>query len=504
MAYIPPNSTVQYFSDLGLSRDDTLYFGSVSSKNTYFANLTKIASEESLTYVSREKGIIRSALPMSTAINIGYMRYKNTSFENFWFYAFVTNVEYTNNGLTEIHFEVDNMMTYMGVFTLGECFVERQHTVNDGIGDNIAEEGLDTGDFIVNETVKSGFFDGYRIAVVYNPDSDNSGAIHNGIYSAAAIKSFELAADANSFIKTMIDDNKIDSIVAVLMLPTNMVTNWNNPLPGVHQVNISKQGLQIDGYKPRNKKLFCYPYNMLSVSNSEGQSINYRYEFFNRAGESTTCDFSIYMLAGASPEVSLIPRNYKNVSFNYDERLNMVKFPQCAIAVDQYKANLAQKNSTFFQDAVGQGVNIAVGAATGGLTGAASAGAGLLKLATDALISNAIRTPAPTISKGRSAPDIMFGLLAKEFYFYKRSITKNYAEMIDNYFDMFGYAVRQHLTPNMNARPNWTYCKTIGCIVHGNMPSSSARDIESMFDNGVRFWKNHNNIGNYSLNNAPA
>lgn len=56
-------------------------------------------------------------------------------------------------------------------------------------------------------------------------------------------------------------------------------------------------------------------------------------------------------------------------------------------------------------------------------------------------------------------------------------------------FDMFGYAVHQHLTPNMNARPNWTYCKTIGCIVHGNMPASAARDIESMFDSGVRFWK---------------
>lgn len=504
MAYIQPNSTVQYFSDLGLSRDDTLYFGSVSSKNTYFANLTKIASEESLTYVSREKGIIRSELPMSTAINIGYMRYKNTGFENFWFYAFVTNVEYTNNGLTEIHFEIDNMMTYMGVFTLGECFVERQHTVNDGMGDNIAEEGLDTGDFIVNEVVKSGFFTGYRIAVVYNPDSSDSGMIHNGIYSAAAVKSFELATDANAFINKMIDDNKLESIVCVLMLPTSVVENWNNPLPGIHNVNISKQGLLIDGYKPRNKKLFCYPYNMLVVSNSEGQSITYRYEFFNRAGESTTCDFNVYTFGNASPEVVLVPKHYKNVDFNYDERLNMVKFPQCAIAVDQYKATLAQKNSTIFQDLASHGVNIAVGAVAGGAVGAAAAGVGLLKAASDTLISNAIRNPSADISVGRSAPDAMFGLLQKEFFFYKMSITRNYATMIDDYFDMFGYAVRQHIVPNMNARPNWTYCKTIGCIVHGNMPASAARDIESMFDNGVRFWKNHNNIGNYSLDNAPA
>lgn len=504
MAYITPNSTVQYFSDLGLSRDDTLYFDSVSSKNAYFANLTKIASEESLTYVSREKGIIRSQLPMSTAINIGYMRYKNTSFENFWFYAYVTEVEYINNGLTEIHFEIDNMMTYMGVFTLGECFVERQHTLHDGIGDNIAEEGLDTGEFVINTTIKSGFFSGYRIAVVYNPDGTDTGMIHNGIYSAAAVKDFELATDANTFIQSLIDANKIDSIVAVLMLPTKMVENWNNPIPGVHQVNIIDNRRTLDGYTPRNKKLLCYPYAMLSVSNSEGQSIDYRYEFFNWDSDANTCKFSIYMIAGASPEAVLVPRNYKGADFNYDERLNMVKFPQCAIAVDQYKANLAQKNSTFFQDAAEQGVNIAVGALTGGAAGAVSAGVGTAKFVADTLISNAIRTPAPSVSKGRSAPDIMFGLLAKEFYFYTRTITKNYAIMLDNYFDMFGYAVRQHLVPNMNARPNWTYCKTIGCIVHGNMPSSAARDIESMFDSGVRFWKNHNNIGNYSLDNAPT
>lgn len=504
MAYIPPNSTVQYFSDLGLSRDDTLYFDSVSSKNAYFANLTKIASEESLTYVSREKGIIRSQLPMSTAINIGYMRYKNTSFENFWFYAYVTEVEYINNGLTEIHFEIDNMMTYMGVFTLGECFVERQHTLHDGIGDNIAEEGLDTGEFVINTTIKSGFFSGYQIAVVYNPDGTDMGMIHNGIYSAAAVKAFELATDANTFIQSLIDANKIDSIVAVLMLPTKMVENWNNPIPGVHQVNIIDNRRTLDGYTPRNKKLLCYPYAMLSVSNSEGQSIDYRYEFFNWDSDANTCKFSIYMIAGASPEAVLVPRNYKGADFNYDERLNMVKFPQCAIAVDQYKANLAQKNSTFFQDAAEQGVNIAVGALTGGAAGAVSAGVGTAKIVADTLISNAIRTPAPSVSKGRSAPDIMFGLLAKEFYFYTRTITKNYAIMLDNYFDMFGYAVRQHLVPNMNARPNWTYCKTIGCIVHGNMPSSAARDIESMFDSGVRFWKNHNNIGNYSLDNAPT
>ena len=92
----------------------------------------------------------------------------------------------------------------------------------------------------------------------------------------------------------------------------------------------------------------------------------------------------------------------------------------------------------------------------------------------------------------------------KNFYFTKMCITKNYAMMIDNFFDMFGYAIRQHNVPNMNARPNWTYVKTVGCSVSGNLPADDGAAIEKIFDKGVRFWKNHNNIGNYSLNNAAS
>ena len=92
----------------------------------------------------------------------------------------------------------------------------------------------------------------------------------------------------------------------------------------------------------------------------------------------------------------------------------------------------------------------------------------------------------------------------KDFYFEEKCITKNYAMMIDDYFTMFGYAIKQVGTPNMNARPYFTYVKTIGCTVHGNLPSDDGAEIESIFDRGVRFWKNHSNIGNYSLNNAPT
>lgn len=524
MAYIPPNSTVQYFSDLGLSRDDTLYFNSVSSKNTYFANLTKIASEENVTYISREKGVIRSSLPMSTAINIGYMRYKNTSFENFWFYAFVTDVEYTNNGLTEIHFEIDNMMTYMGVFTLGECFVERQHVTNDAIGANICDENLDPGEYVVESIDYTGFFTEYCIAIIYNPSSgsEQSGGIKNGLYTGCAIEYYLTAENANSAIESFIDSNKIDSVLAVYMLPLHYVKKWNESTVTAELFAVNKPYDTVAGYKPKNKKLFCYPYKMLTVSNNEGQSNDYMYEFFNDVPDAESkgmCNFDIFGVANADPQVTAVPKFYKNANVidNWDEKISMVHWAQCALAVDGYKAYLAQRNSTLLQDVsqtvISTGLSVGTALASKKINPkkAKNATINIVSSAASAanhvggiLTSNLLRASSPAIAKGSTATDMMTACKKKDFYFIHKSITRNYAQMIDSYFDMFGYAVRQHLVPNMNARPNWTYCKTIGCTVHGNMPSSAARDIEEMFDDGVRFWKNHNNIGNYNLDNAPA
>ena len=49
-----------------------------------------------------------------------------------------------------------------------------------------------------------------------------------------------------------------------------------------------------------------------------------------------------------------------------------------------------------------------------------------------------------------------------------------------------------------------TYIKTIGCLVEGAIPADDASAIEDIFNKGVRFWKNLNEMGNYSLNNAPT
>ena len=116
MAYIAPNSTIEIFGDVSLSKgqEDTLYFASTSAKDSYFSGITKLKTLTAQSYTRKERGYIRIEATMAQVYNACYMRYKNTSFENKWFYAFILSVNYVNNITVEIEFEIDVMMTWMG------------------------------------------------------------------------------------------------------------------------------------------------------------------------------------------------------------------------------------------------------------------------------------------------------------------------------------------------------------------------------------------------------
>ena len=528
MAYIQPNSIIEFFGDLSLSPtyENTLYFPNEAAKDNYFSGLTKLGTVSNCTYSRENRGFVRVELPMSRLIGATYMRFKNTSFENKWFYAFVTKVDYVNNLTTEVQFEVDKIMTWMGTFTLNEAYIERQHTLNDGIGNNIAEEGLSVGEY-VTENYYPVSLGTDKIVMVYLENSQTvQGELVNGIYSGYKTEVFDVTpaeiTRLNNILSSLVQRNLIDNVIGLYMCYSKITANG-----GMSEVvEHDKPYTSLNGYVPRNKKLFCYPYKYLLVDNTEGAQQEYMYEYFNTLPDVTSTGKFSFRVAGimsSRAEVYLAPLDYKGKDgICYEERLGLSHFPMCAWGYNSYEAYLGQKNAYLEHDArvaqvpagitgamVGAGLGAMAGLspsmiAGGALTGAAIGGA--RSYYTDIaqnMVENKIRPMSPAISRGDQGLDILYTLFVKTFWIYEKCITKNYAMMLDSYFDMFGYAVKQHGIPNMNARPNWTFVKTIGCSVGGNIPADDARDIEAIFDNGIRFWKNHNNIGNYSLNNAP-
>lgn len=517
--YVAPSTQIEFFGDLGLSKDytDTLYFATSAERDSYFSALFKIARAANCSYTREKRGFVRVEIPISTLYNASYMRFKNDLFENKWFYAFVDSVNYINNAVTEVEYTIDVMLTWMGDFTLGECFVERQHTISDKIGANIADEHLATGDYICQGFYSTGLFTDYKVAFLSPTDTDGvvGGGVFQGVYSGVFVDSYELS-QAASTLAGMSEEER-ESLVGLKMYPTAFIGSYGgDDQPKIIAYDdVQKPYSTIAGYTPKNNKLFCYPYNLLVVYNCEGETATYKYEYFNSlppedSSTSITCYFSIDGIVNAECEISCIPRNYKGQQSNLTERLTMRQFPNCAIGVDAYKAYIAQTESNLPLNIANTVTGIAAGALTGNpamMAASAAAGAsGLVKdvatLAFDAL--GGAPTPImPDQIKGAQSVNLLVGERIKDFYFYQMCVTRNYAEMIDDYFTAFGYAIREIIQPSMAARQRFTYLKTAGCNVHGSIPAEDARKIESIIDSGTRFWRNHADIGNYSGSNLP-
>ena len=83
------------------------------------------------------------------------------------------------------------------------------------------------------------------------------------------------------------------------------------------------------------------------------------------------------------------------------------------------------------------------------------------------------------------------------FLFTNMRIRKEYAIRIDRYFDMYGYAYNTVDDVDYTARNVWNYIKTIGLNIEASIPEYFLKQIVSIFENGIRFWKNPEAVGKY-------
>ena len=82
------------------------------------------------------------------------------------------------------------------------------------------------------------------------------------------------------------------------------------------------------------------------------------------------------------------------------------------------------------------------------------------------------------------------------------SITSQFAQIIDKYFDVYGYKTNLLKTPNVAHRQNWWYTKTINVNIVGNVPNDDMNKIKEAYNNGLTFWRNPANFLNYSVSNG--
>lgn len=507
--YISPDTTVVLLRDCPLDNtyDHTIYFSNATDQYNYFYSLRKYTLlDQSYTRVNR--GYIRVSKKSDDLYDCNYMMFQNKAYGNKWFYAFITSVEYVNNEVCEVRFEIDEMQTWHFDYTLKECFVEREHSATDVIGENLVPENLEQGDYVANGSPRSmscaDFVPTIVMVCTFNDDDALSPAVGeeiNSVYSGLRYNIFTSAEKANDFIRRATEANKVDGIIGMFMSPFYNADPSGVPLlMKVHNVN--KAYSTIDGYAPRNKKLFTSPYNVLHVMN-DVTSTDYKYELFS----TPTCEFIVTGCLAPSVTQVLYPADYAGLDgvATPEYRMSITDYPQCAWTSDVYAAWLAQNTGSL----AAKGASAMLGVVVGGVASAATGNPMAFVGGASSALNSVFQTlgqmhdisTKPPQANGSQSSMIDFAMDAKKFWYVPLSIKREFAEIIDNFFDMFGYATHKVKVPNRNVRPHWTYVKTRTCVVVGGVPSDSMSKIISIYNNGITFWKKGSEVGNYSLDN---
>ena len=551
---IAPSTTITLCAGVPLAKgsEDTLYFGSASSQASTIGGYA-IATFSDCTYQRNTRNVARVGMPMgvsgaSSALRANYCIFNNSAFEGKPIYCFVDSVDYVNNNTIDVHFTVDAMQTFMFDYTLGQCFVEREHSETDQIGDNVVAEEFDSTDTVVHSRDEQFLFTetqytkystviyyientGYDVDAQGKPKINSDGQLkydlNNYSVTGSVVNHVYVAASYAGILTTAqnINDKLIDimqhggTIVGIFEVPHDIVAAGSQGWVNTGQVLINTDFKDGDTtYTPKNAKLFTYPYNYITVTNNAGDEQQYRWERFATPG---TASFSIVGGYQPSPECAIIPDQYEGVANNYGRMVFFNSFPTCAWSEDSFLSWRLRNGNSYDTSVRANAYNTVMGTISGGLAGAAvgkMGGIGPIGGAITGGISGLMSglqknaelvaqkmdmAATPDKLAGNSSASVVNEVIGSTgFTIYRMNLAFEQAKTIDDYFTMYGYATKKVKTPNRDVRPHWTYTKTLGCTIYGNIPAEFATEIQARYNNGVRFWKSAVEVGNYSLDNS--
>ena len=541
-----PQSNIYICSGVRLDNryEHSIYFPNATAQQDYFAG--KVVKTFLAYSYLRKSWPLQVEATMEQAKTWSYLYFRNGTGK--YYYYFITQVEYKNDNMVELSLELDVLQTYLFDFDMLDCFVERQHTETDELGEYTLDEGLDVGE--LKESYAENWYGLNDLCILVlstiNPNYadtekpvDALGYMYDGVFSGLSVWAVDSAkwADWSSQLNALTGAGFVDGIVAMWMYPKSCIVlggenTWEdddlckvvkNCTYANDTYTYSRVNDSVGGYTPKNKKLLSYPYRFLYATNNQGGSAVYRFERFGDPAK------PVFRLKGSiSPDatVKMYPANYNGVSSiqyyngsaygvdcsgNYDHGLTLGDYPSCAWDADVYKLWLAQNQNQHnltathaWQSIAGGAVSAVAGIAMGNVAGAVG-GAGLAisgaRQIESLMAQKADMAIQPPQSRGSFSSNVNIVAKTHTFTFYTKAIDPEHAKAIDDYFTMYGYKLNQVRKPNLYARSAFTYVKTVGCNISGNICTEERTKITSIFDRGITFWVSGDSIGDYSLNN---
>lgn len=574
--YILPDSTLYILRNVPLDTtyEHTLWFnkgteeekenGKIAQAN-YFSSLAKYRLEyergNALTYIRVNRGTIKVPYKADDLYDCNYIMFRNTSFGAKWFYAFIRSIEYVNNTTAEITFELDVMQTWHFDYGIDDCFVEREHSVDDIYGSNTLPESVDIGDYISTGNFGTGKFTDWRIVVVracgdglLSPIVNvvAKGGFYNGTYQQVEFDQFEPNEDSlddiRGFLNSVAIWNNQDSVLGMYLIPAGFLSaptrDFNASLSsGVKDraFEVASKPEIIEGYGvPKNKKLLTYPYCYLECTNFEGDTKEYKYEYFINPsfGSIGNPTFALFTDTNIKPTVMIAPVNYmayweaEPYQPNLQEGICITNFPNCTYLSSDAMAKFVQASIGIALGSIAT-TTTSVRTKTGSKThrgtttrknkkgeavgttrktytqrwGDVTTNEQIQDKDIQSVVADNLYTGISSsginsvIGTGNIIHSANNGM---DFGFRKLHIRPEYARIIDDYFSCFGYTTNRVKSPNCSSRPHWNYVKTANCTITGSVPCDDMAAICSIYDSGITFWKNGAEVGNYSLDNSPS
>ena len=555
MAYVQPNSIIQIFQGINLDNRylHTIYFASEQAQNTWFTSkVFKTYQQQSYTRYTRNQ--IKLKEDATNLLGCSYLRFKNDRNVDKWFYAFITAIEYINENTTLVTYEIDVMQTwFIQGGSVSPCMVLREHVNDDTFGLHLEEEPIGSEVYecdSVPYTSEDGLlFNDYKLIVNTSEEPNVSDIINNRLVNGTKFYPIDTSNPNGVFnsiqaLITLINGSwssgdKPVEVIDMFTFPAKFSNTSINDNTHIIEINHPST---LNGYTPKNNKLYTYPYSFLQGTTMNGSTCMYRWEYF--ASILTAIQFRCYGNPIGGGQIHCYPTNYDGIINNVDASLVMDDFPKNPFAYDAYQAWVASGGKVRLEREEAftnvRGVTALVSSASTammqGQTGASMFGSNALNLGSpntatmtdlsgmsrganraiqgvagyvDTMVDVAEAKSKiayqwndarykPNIVVGTATPNLAVANRELNFHFYSVHVKKEELSKIDEFFSCFGYAIHRVKTPNLTGRRYFNFVQTDKAVINGNMPASSKEAIGRIFDGGITFWHNGDHVGDYS------
>ena len=551
MAVFTPSTQVILCSvPLEKDQKNQLDFASATAQYNYFYG-TRQFTYTNFTY-QRKDNTLRVPAEFDTLYKCNYVMYQNANFGTKWFYAFIDSMEYINQNCTALHLKTDVFQTWILSAVFKPSFVAREHVANDAPWAHTLPEPINTPEYKYNQ-LWAELYDStpgntntyWKYCAYATPDSGDDD-VRPATYSGGTyteVTTYHIGhmrtpgylfgsdnlTDFKKLIEFLVQKNY--TISYTITIPSQNVTEYyavkfgggtfdpnvvydfkiyGDGSTGPNAVNISAiSTITINSHTVRNKKLNCYPYRFLQLTDDNDQKMDLKLELMNVTHDTANQwqgALNTWRTAGSAPAVICAPSSYAGKPLSdYSHSITLSSFPPVPYATDYFQQYCALHKSSFVTEQIKNAASLPLSiAGSGNVTGALMQGASSILNYEQSLSKYEDMMNHPPAAHNSPTGEPKYAANALRLKLYDVFPTAEYLDKIDSFFDFYGYNVSTVKTPQFTSRPYWNYIETKEINIEGDIPQDDMQELKDIFNKGVTVWHNTSYFLDYSRNNAPT